>query len=362
MRRFFHACLIAASSLLSLLAAARAADPLELEWAKLADGVWAGVRPVSLSAPPTSSTLIVIGDTGVFVFDPAGTPLAGERVLAKIRSLTERPVTHIAISNWRGAHSRGADKIVEAFPDAQIIAHEFTARAIENAENTFAQRGDKPKTASNNRFEKALAGGEAAATTRAYFEEELAHRDLVEREIGASRPVEPTRIFSDALSIDVGGRKIELRHMGPGKSHGDIIAYLPKERILATGDIVVSPTPFGANCHPKGWVRVLEQLKTLPADKIVPGHGAIMTDTDYFDLLIGAINFASDEVARAVRKGMSLEETKEAMDWSEMEPRFTGGDPLLAIAFNDRFKTPIVEAAYKIANGEDSEPLELAGR
>ena len=87
-----------------------------------------------------------------------------------------------------------------------------------------------------------------------------------------------------------------------------------------------------------------------------------MTDTDYFDLLIGAINFASDEVARAVRKGMSLEETKEAMDWSEMEPRFTGGDPLLAIAFNDRFKTPIVEAAYKIANGEDSEPLELAGR
>ena len=366
MRFLRRSCALVAGSLFILSQTAFAADPFELEWTELADGVWAGARPVSYNAPPTGTTLIVIGKKGVLLFDPAGTPLVGERVVAKVKSLTDLPVTHMAISHWHGDHSQGAYKILEAYPDAEIIAHEFTARAIRSPLNAFEPPDEKANAESRARLEKALATGKRSngdpvtPAMRVYLQNALDYFDLVDKEVRALRPIDPTRTFTDALSINLGGRKVELRHMGPGNTAGDIIAYLPREKILATGDVVVRPTPYGFYSHPKSWVGVLQQLKTLPVDYIVPGHGEILTDAAYLDLLIDALDFVSTEVGRLAGEGKSLDETRAALDWSGIEPRFTGGDPLLALFFDGWFKTPIVEAAYKIATGGDSESLTAA--
>jgi len=351
---------------LTVLVTARAlaSDPFEFEWRELAPGVWAGVRPTSYYAPPTGTTLIVIGKKGVFLFDPAGTPLVGDRVLAKIKSLTDLPVTHMAISHWHGDHSQGAYKILEKFPDAEIIAHEFTARAIASPLNDFTPPDDDAERATRLRIETALKTGKRSngdpvtPAMRAYYENVLENFDLVSAEVRGLRPLAPTRRFTDAMTVDVGGRKIELRHMGSGNTNGDIIAYLPKEKILATGDVIVRPTPYGFYSHPRSWVVVLKQLKTLPASYIVPGHGEIMTDTDYIDLLIDALSFVADNVDRLAAEGKSLDEVRAALDWSRIEQRFTNGDALLALFFDGWFKTPIVEAEYKIAHGEDSEDLD----
>lgn len=350
-------------SLVAASAASAAGDPFDFEWRELSKGVWAGVRPVSYNSPPTGTTLIVIGKKGVFLFDPAGTPLVGERVAAKVAELTELPVTHMAISHWHGDHSQGAHKILEKYPDAEIIAHEFTARAIASPLNAFTPPDEEAQKAVRQRIKTALETGKRSngdpvtPGMRAYYEHALKYFDLVDAEVRGLKPATPTRTFTDALSIDLGGRKVELRHMGPGNTNGDIIAYLPKEKILATGDIVVRPTPYGFYSHPASWVKVLEQLKTLPADHIVPGHGEIMTDTAYFDLLIDALTFVADNVDRLAAEGKTLDEVRAALDWSEIELRFTGGDALIAVFFDGWFKTPIVEAEYKIAKGEDSENL-----
>ena len=352
-----------AAAAIAVAASALASDPFEFEWRELAPGVWAGVRPVSYLSPPTGTTLIVIGKKGVFLFDPAGTPLVGERVLAKVKSLTSLPVTHMAISHWHGDHSQGAYKIIEKFPDAEIIAHEFTARAIASPLNDFTPPDDEAEKATRLRIETALETGKRSngdpvtPAMRAYYENVLENFDLVSAEVRGLKPVAPTREFSDAMTIDLGGRKVELRHMGPGNTNGDIIAYLPKEKILATGDIIVRPTPYGFYSHPRSWVKVLEQLKTLPAGYIVPGHGEIMTNTDYIDRLIEALTFVADNVDRLAGQGKSLEDVRAAMDWTQIEQRFTRGDALLAVFFDGWFKTPIVEAEYKIAHGEDSENL-----
>jgi hypothetical protein len=82
-----------------------------------------------------------------------------------------------------------------------------------------------------------------------------------------------------------------------------------------------------------------------------------MTDTDYIDLLIDALQFVVDNVDASVAAHQSLEETRAALDWTAIEQRFTGGDALLALFFDGWFKTPIVEAEYKAAKGEESEDL-----
>ncbi len=353
-----------AGAALMIAGGARAADPFEFEWTQLDKGVWAGVRPISYNSPPTGNALIVIGKKGVFLFDPAGTPLVGERVAAKVAELTSLPVTHIAISHWHGDHSMGMHKVLEKYPDAEIIAHEFTARAILSPLNAFTPPTDEENRTTRERIETALKTGKrsngepVAPQMRPYYENILEHFDLVNAEIRGLKPATPTKTFAEAYTVNLGGRQVELRHMGPGNTNGDIIAYLPKEKILATGDVVVRPTPYGFYSHPRSWASVLGQLRTLPTTAIAPGHGEILRDAAYLDLLIDALTFVADEVDRLAAEGKSLDEVRAGLDWTQIEPRFTGGDPLLALFFDGWFKTPIVEAQYKIAKGGDSEDLD----
>src|ERR1700741_869240 len=92
--RFRTACAALLLALSVGAPAARAADPLELEWREPARGVWSGVRPTSYRQPVVGNTVIVIGRTGVLVFDAAGFPLEGERLGAQGAPLTSPPVPH----------------------------------------------------------------------------------------------------------------------------------------------------------------------------------------------------------------------------------------------------------------------------
>jgi glyoxylase-like metal-dependent hydrolase (beta-lactamase superfamily II) len=362
-RRFERALAAALGAFALGTGAAVAADPFELEWTKLADGVYAGVRPVSYRSPPTGSTIIVIGDKGVLLFDPAGAALQGERVAAKVAELTDLPVTHMAISHWHGDHSLGAYKVLENYPGAEVITHEFTARALKSPLNAFTPPDEETNRQTRTRIETALAAGRRSngdpvtPGMRAYYEDVLNYFDLINAEQRRFKVAEPTKTFTDEMTIDLGGRKAVLKHLGPANTNGDIVLHLPKEKIVATGDIVVRPTPYGFFSHPRSWVAVLRKLKAMGARTIVPGHGEIMTDTAYLDLLGETLSFVADEVDRLAAEGKSQEEVRAALDWTKIEKKMTGGDPTLAIFFDGWFKTPIVEAEYKIATGKDSEDL-----
>jgi glyoxylase-like metal-dependent hydrolase (beta-lactamase superfamily II) len=342
-----------------------AADPFEMEWRELAQGVWVGIRPVSYRSPVVTNTTVVIGSTGVLVFDAAGLAIQGERLVKKVAELTDKPITHIAISHWHGDHSMGNYAVLEKFPAAEVISHEFTARynASPNGEKV-EPRDVKAENEYRARVEKALATGVRSDGTpvtpqmRSFYLELLEHYDFVNQEITRRQVTPPTRTMSDRLVIDLGGKRVELRHIAPGNTKGDMFLWLPDDGILATGDIVVRPTPYGFFSYPRSWASVLRELKSFDAKHIVPGHGDVMTDMAYLDLLAETMDLVATQVDAAVKAGKSLDETRAAMDWSSVEKRFTGDDGMLPLLFNIWFKTPIVEAQYNLSSGKDNESLE----
>jgi glyoxylase-like metal-dependent hydrolase (beta-lactamase superfamily II) len=345
--------------------AARAADPFDLEWRELARDVWVGIRPVSYRSPVMTNTTIVIGERGVFVFDAAGFALQGERLEKKVAELTDKPITHIAISHWHGDHSMGVHQVLERFPDAEVISHEFTARYIASPNmDSVPPRDLKEEGEYRARVEKALASGVRSDGTpvtpamRAFYTDLLADFDVVGEEVARRQVTRPTRTMTDRLVVDLGGRSVELRHIAPGNTKGDMFLWLPEERILATGDIVVRPTPYGFFSYPQSWAAVLRELKAFDARYIVPGHGEILTDTAYLDLLAETMDLVATQVDAQAKAGKSLDETRAAMDWSAVEERFTGGDSMLALIFDIWFRTPIVEAQYNLSTGKDNESLE----
>jgi glyoxylase-like metal-dependent hydrolase (beta-lactamase superfamily II) len=362
----WRALAVAAALAASLSApASSAADPFEMEWRELARDVWVGTRPVSYRSPVMTNTMVVIGSQGVLVFDAAGFAIQGERLVRKVAELTDKPITHVAISHWHGDHSMGDYEVLEKFPDAEVIAHEFTARynAGPNGEKV-EPRDPEAEAEYRARVEKALATGVRSDGTpvtpkmRDFYVELLEHFDFVSEEIQRRQLMPPTRTMTDKAVIDLGGRTVELRHIAPGNTKGDMILWLPDEKILATGDIVVHPTPYGFFSYPRSWASVLRELKTLGAKHIVPGHGDVMTDTAYIDLLAETMDLVADQVDAAVKAGKSLDETRAAMDWTPVEKRLVGDDGMLAFLFNLWFKTPIVEAQYNLSTGKDNESLE----
>jgi glyoxylase-like metal-dependent hydrolase (beta-lactamase superfamily II) len=355
--------LVALLFLATVNASAIADDTFTLEWRELADGVWAGVRPYSYHSPVVGTTVVVIGERGVFVFDPAGFALQGERLVAKIADLTESPITHMAISHWHGDHNLGIYKVLESHPDAEVIAHEFTAEVFPAplmGEITPPTEEETQQT--RERFQKGLDTGLRSDGTpvtpsmRVYYQSILQNLDLVNTELGRARIVTPTMTMTDKLTIDLGNRKVELLNLGRGNTRGDIMMYLPDEGILATGDVVVRPTPYGFGSYPRSWAQVLREVKAMEPRFIVPGHGEIMAgDYQYIDLLIETLDSVADQAESLVAQGKSLEETQAAIDFSAVEEEFTGGDPLLALFFNGWFNQPIGKAAFNEASGIESE-------
>jgi cyclase len=363
-----YRALAAAAATLSLLAAmeSQAADPFQMQWRELASGVWVGERPVSYRSPVMTNTTVVIGNNGVLVFDAAGFAVQGERLVAKVAELTDKPITHIAISHWHGDHSMGDYAVLEKFPAAEVISHEFTARYIASPNGDRVEPRDlKAEAEYKAKVEKALETGVRSDGTpvtpgmRAFYTELLEHFDFVNREIDRREVTRPTRTMTDRLVIDLGGRTAELRHIAPGNTKGDMFLWLPAEKILATGDIVVRPTPYGFFSYPRSWAGVLRELKILGATQIVPGHGDVMTDTAYLDLLAETMDLVATQVDSAVKAGKTLDETRAAMDWTGVESCFVGSDDgMLPVLFNIWFKTPIVEAQYNLSSGKDNESLE----
>src|SRR2546423_10737873 len=121
MRRVMFCVALASLQLCSIDRAT--ANPFEYTWQELAPGVWAGIRQDPFELPQEGNSVFVVTDQGVVLFDAGGSPAMGEAIVAKVRSLTDKPITHIVISHWHGDHMRGLQAIQAAFPHVQIFAH-----------------------------------------------------------------------------------------------------------------------------------------------------------------------------------------------------------------------------------------------
>jgi glyoxylase-like metal-dependent hydrolase (beta-lactamase superfamily II) len=349
-------CLVAG---LFMLDTSRADDgPFTFQFEELANGVWAGVREDGPRFPVMGNTVFVIGEDGVVVFDGGGMPAMSEQLIAKIRSLTDKPVTHVVISHWHGDHSFGVYRFAEEYPGVQFVAHAFTRDVINSTRINYIDRGPGYIDRNREEFERIVAtgrdsdGAEQSATERAIYARILEDGDAIEDEQRRARVTPPDIVFSDSYTIGSGSGRIELLYLGHGNTAGDIVMWLPGERIVATGDIVVLPSPYAYNVPPRPWAATLRAINALDYRVLVPGHGEIQQDTDYVDLLIEAADSIADQRDTLTAQGVEGEALEAALDFSAFEERFTHGDEYLRVHYEEWFVEPFRKAATKAMTGE----------
>lgn len=353
--------LLAAAVLLSALPLNTAFgkdSPFRFEFEELAPGVWAGVRPDGPRFPVMGSTVFVISEAGVVVFDGGGMPSMTEQLIEKVRSLTEAPITHVITSHWHGDHNFGVFRIAEEYDNVQFIAHEFTQEVMNSSRINYIDRETGFVEQNFEEFQRIVEtgidseGNEHSDIDRASYQDIIDHRDEIDRDFLRAKVTPANVTFSDRYVIESGTRRIELLFLGHANTEGDIVMWLPDEKIVATGDIVVKPSPYAFNMPPRPWAETLRNINALGYEILVPGHGEIQRDMKYVDLLIETADSIAAQTDRLLASGMSPEDAQQALDFSAFEDRFTHGDEYTHGYYEAFFETPFRAAALKAVSGE----------
>jgi len=338
--------------------------PFRFDFEEIADGVWAGIRPDSPRFPVMGNTTFVISDTGVVVFDGGGMPAMSEQIIKKIRSITDRPVTHVVISHWHGDHNFGISRFAEEFPNVKFVAHEFTNEVFHSSKINYIDRQSDFINNNLEEFQNIVDTGmdsdgkEQSEVDRRDYQRLINDADELITEFDRAHVTPADITFSDTYTIESGDRRVELMHLGHANTAGDIVMWLPDEHIVSTGDIVVLPSPYAFNVPPRAWAATLRELKKLDYKMLVPGHGAIQTDTAYVDLIIESAESIADQRDALLAEGMSNENIQEALDLSAFEDRFTHGNEYVKNYYDAYFELPFKAAAMKALTGEPMVTIE----
>ena len=345
--------------LLVCVAAAFAAyaDPFEYTWQQVAPGVFAGIRHDPFELPQEGNCAFVVTTEGVVLFDAGGSPRMGESIVAKVRSVTDQPITHVVISHWHGDHMRGLQSIRQAFPHAIIAAHPFTRDFIFESQDKWLKRRVSMVPNIRKAFaaafdaHKDMKGRPLIAPEEAWLRKGLSITDELDRENNRTTFVVPNATITDRFTLYLGGREIQFLHIADAHTAGDMIMWLPQEKIVATGDIVTAPVPLMPSPYAKTYSSVLDAIKRLGFTTLIPGHGAVETDATYVDLLRDLFDSATAQMKSALASGKSKEAAIASVDLSEVAQRFTHGDPFLSHRFDDYVSTALPEAAYLAETG-----------
>jgi glyoxylase-like metal-dependent hydrolase (beta-lactamase superfamily II) len=280
---------------------------------------------------PHGNTGVIVGTTGVLVIDSCYLPSRAKADIALIRRVTDKPVRFLLTTHWHFDHNNGAVAYRDAFPGVTLIAERDTARWIELNQHhwkALSTAEGSPRLEAVARLEAELAKGAGEdgkpfdAAERERRARAIAVRKAETAELEALTVVVPTQLFDGKLSLDFEGTPIEIENRGPANSPADTTVWLPRERILFAGDILVkSPLPYVAASWPVHWARVARALESLPAAFIVPGHGPVMTDHSYTRTIAVLLETALERVEALVRSGRSLAQVQEELVLDDLRAR-----------------------------------------
>jgi cyclase len=335
------------------------------ERTEVAPGVHAFVFDNGLGqgAGVDGTALVIINDDDVVVVDAQGTPATTRRIIAEIRKLTSRPVKVVVNTHWHGDHWLGNQAYQAAYPGVEFVAHANTvidAQAQELPGLDTWRRTNLPAMIADyeQRYAKGIRRDGSPYTPRdsARVRTLIASLKWAKPALDEITPVLPTRTITDSLVLRRGERTIVIQYLGRGNTRGDLSVWLPREGVLATGDLLVNPAPYSFGSFLGEWMATLGRLHALPARVIVPGHGAIQRDWAYLDLFLELLGSTLTQAKAAVARGADLEATRKSVDLSALRARFVRGDSAIAAAFDAFYVTPAVERAWLEARGELDKP------
>ena len=237
---------------------------------------------------------IIVGDDSVMVIDAQATPTLARQVIQKVRSVTDKPISHLVLSHYHAVRVLGAAEY-----KASNIIMSSKARSM------VVERGQEDWDSEFDRFPRLFKG----------------HEEIP----GLTWP---TTTFDKKMSLFLGKRRVDLYFLGRAHTAGDIVIHVPDSNVLFTGDIVEYKSAcYCGDAHLQDWPKTLGKIAKFQAVSLVPGRGDALTDprqiNDAIELTEDFVTSTFKSVSKIAHAGGDL---KEAMSYcrDECDKKFSG--------------------------------------
>ncbi|WP_317056099.1 MBL fold metallo-hydrolase [Roseovarius rhodophyticola] len=250
-----------------------------------------GLYAFTAEGDPNSG--VIVGDDSVMIIEAQATPRLAGKVIECVRQVTDKPITHLALTHYHAVRVLGAS----AYSADQVIMSD-AARAM------VAERGQEDWDSEFQRFPRLFEGHESIPGL-----------------------TWPTTTFSEAMSVYLGNRRVDLMHLGRAHTAGDIVIHVPDENVMFTGDIVEYHSAcYCGDGHFADWGDTLDAVKAFEVDAIAPGRGGALMGREMVDAAIESTrDFVGSTYAPAARvaaRGGSLKEAWDAVR-AACDPKFS---------------------------------------
>jgi cyclase len=288
---------------------------------KVADGVYYAAGGLG------SNNVVIVNDQDVLVVDDGTTPAAARAFLDDIKKITNKPVRTVVNTHFHYDHTDGNSVFG---PEVQIIAHEYVRTAIA----TFDVLNREPfitsqKTAVPARIEDLTKqiGAEKDPQKKAALQKDLASAQTTLNELKDIKPTPPNVTYSSKMVLHKGSREIQLLFLGRGHTGGDTVVFLPRERIVCTGDLMESRLAYMGDAFFDEWVTTLGALKNLDFALVLPGHGVPFGDKGLITAFQSYLSDITTKVAGLRGQGLTADQAASRVDLTNHAkdfPQITG--------------------------------------
>jgi glyoxylase-like metal-dependent hydrolase (beta-lactamase superfamily II) len=156
------------------------------------------------------------------------------------------------------------------------------------------------------------------ASERAILTAHIEGLEEYKKEMTPPRVTLPSMTFERRLVIHRGGREVHLLFLGRAHTAGDVVAFVPSERVIATGDLMHGLLPYMGDGFPDEWPATLKALEALEFDRVIPGHGSIQEGKSVLSQFRGYVEEITEKVSRGIERGQALDELKKAITMSTL--------------------------------------------
>jgi glyoxylase-like metal-dependent hydrolase (beta-lactamase superfamily II) len=245
---------------------------------------------------------VIIGEKYVMVSDATATPAMARDLIARIRTVTDKPIKYVLLTHYHAVRVLGASAYF-AEGASEIIASQGTYELI-------VERGKEDMQSEMERFPRLFRNAESVPG--------LTWPTLV---IGGGDPARGEK--PGKLTVDLGGVKVQIWSPGPGHTRGDTIAWVEEEKVLFSGDLVeYEAGVYTGDAQLEEWPATLEALRALGAQALVPGRGEAMKGAadvnkalDYTKRWVETLYRCAKEAAAAnMDLKTAMEHTRKSMD------------------------------------------------